>query len=518
MTVRKVPPPETGKAVGTAVSFPPDFVWGAATAAYQIEGAVAADGRGPSIWDTFSHTPGRVRNGDTGDVTASHYTRYTQDVALMQKIGLHAYRFSVAWSRIQPNGRGPANQAGLDFYRRLVDELLAAGITPVLTLYHWDLPQALEDAGGWPVRDTAYRFAEYATMVYDALADRVPTWTMMNEPWCAAFLGYCSGRHAPGRQEPAGSLRAAHHLLLGHGLATAAMRSAGTRSNRFSLTLNLDPILPRTGSEADREAARRIDALYNRIFLDTVLLGRYPEDLVADMRALTDWSFVADGDMATISAPIDLLGVNYYRPARVAAKTRHGSAALGPSVEGAPAPISLEQGALLPEGDGGDGSRRSAGSAGGPHGGWGGGRSPYPGCDDIESLPGPGPVTASGWEINPDGLLQILLRLHHDYPPIPLAVTENGAAFHDTLTADGRVLDQDRIDFLDAHFRASAAAIKAGVDLRGYFVWSLLDNFEWAEGYRNRFGLVHVDFATGERRLKESALWYRDVIARNGLA
>ncbi len=516
MSVGRVTAPEAGGASGPAVTFPPNFVWGAATAAYQIEGAVRAGGRGQSIWDTFSHTPGRVRNGETGDVAADHYTRYAQDVALMQKIGLDAYRFSVAWSRIQPDGRGPANQAGLDFYRRLVDELLGAGITPVLTLYHWDLPQALEEAGGWPVRDTAHRFADYAQIVYKALADQVPIWTTVNEPWCTAFLGYCAGRHAPGRQEPGASLRAAHHLLLGHGLATAAMRASGrARTNRFSLTLNLDPILPRTTSDADREAARRIDALYNRIFLEPALIGRYPADLLADMRPLTDWSFIAGGDMKTISTPIDLLGVNYYRPARVTARradARPGRPVVpveGPLAsdlaggEGALAPNPREQGAIPPKR--------------GPHDGWGAGHSPYPGCDDIETLPGTGPVTASGWEINPDGLLQVLRRLHRDYPSIPLAVTENGAAFDDVVTPDGRVHDQDRIDFLDAHLRVAARAIEEGVDLRGYFVWSLLDNLEWAEGYSNRFGLIHVDFTTGERRLKESAHWFRDVIARNGL-
>jgi beta-glucosidase len=262
MTVHRLTAQEPSGTARAAAPFPADFLWGAGTAAYQIEGGAHAGGRGPSIWDTFSHTPGMVRNGDTGDVAADHYTRYAQDVTLMQKLGLTAYRFSVAWSRIQPDGTGPADQAGLDFYRRLVDELLAAGITPVLTLYHWDLPQALEDAGGWPARDTAYRFADYAELVYAALADRVPIWTTVNEPWCAAFLGYCSGRHAPGRHEPAASLRAAHHLLLGHGLATASMRAMGRPpENRFSITLNLDPILPHTNSEADREAARRIDAL-----------------------------------------------------------------------------------------------------------------------------------------------------------------------------------------------------------------------------------------------------------------
>lgn len=464
-------------AVATS-SFPPGFVWGAATASYQIEGAVTDDGRGQSIWDTFSHTPGRIRNGDTGDVAANHYGRYDEDVALMADLGLNAYRFSVAWPRVQPDGRGPANHAGLDFYKRLVDRLLAAGITPFLTLYHWDLPQALEDAGGWVVRDTAERFANYAAIVYDALADRVPLWTTLNEPWCSAFLGYSSGAHAPGRRDPTGSLRAAHHLLLAHGLGVRAMRAAGVGGNEFSITLNLDPVIPRSAGAPDAVAARRIDALYNRLFLDAVLLGHYPEDLLADQAGLTDWSFIADGDLSAIAAPIDMLGVNYYRPFRVAALA-------------SPAP------------------ERPAGP------------SPYPGCEDVEIISPPGPrtspVTAGGWEINPACLRDLLLRIHREYPTIPIAITENGAAFHDSVDADGRVRDRDRIDFLAGHFRAALDAIEAGVDLRGYFVWSLLDNFEWAEGYAHRFGIVHVDFATGERRLKESAHWFRDVIAGNGL-
>lgn len=470
--------------------FPAGFVWGAATAAYQIEGAADADGRGPSIWDTFSHRPGAIRNGDTGDVAADHYHRYAEDVALMVEIGLQAYRFSVSWPRIQPDGQGPINQAGLDFYRRLTDALLEAGITPVLTLYHWDLPQALEDRGGWPVRETAERFADYAAVVYAALGDRVPVWTTMNEPWCAAFLGYCSGRHAPGRQEPEASLRAAHHLLLAHGLAIDAMRSAGERGNQFSITLNLDPVLPATAGPADLDAVRRIDGLYNRLFLDTVLLGRYPDDLLHDMRQVTDWSFVAAGDLATIAAPIDMLGVNYYRPFRVTSLL-DGDRTAGPGrIDGA-----------------GDG--RASRLAPGP--------SPYPGSDDIATLIPTGPLTASGWEIYPQGLRDLLLRIDREYPPIPLAITENGAAFDDDLDPDGRIRDIARIDFLARHFAAARDAIAAGVDLRGYFVWSLLDNFEWAEGYARRFGVIHVDFETGERRLKDSALWYRDVIARNGV-
>ena len=459
------------------LAFPPGFVWGAATAAYQIEGAVAEDGRTPSIWDVFSHTPGRVRGGDTGDVAADHYHRYAEDVRLMAGLGLHAYRFSVSWPRVQPGGRGPANQAGLDFYRRLVDELLAAGIAPLLTLYHWDLPQALEDAGGWPARDTAYRFAEYAELVYAALGDRVPSWTTLNEPWCSAFLGYCSGRHAPGRTEPAASLAAAHHLMLGHGLATGAMRALGGDGNRFSVVLNLAPVIPRSIAAADRAAADRIDGLQNRLFLDGMLHGRYPQDVLGGNAELTDWSFVRDGDLATVAVPLDLLGVNYYQPIRAAART-------------------------APAADGDRGGLPEA----------------YPGAGQaVRLLEPPGPLTGMGWEISPGNLYELLARLHRDYPPVPLYVTENGAAFTDTVDPDGRVRDADRTRYLDQHLRAAWEAIRSGVDLRAYFVWSLLDNFEWAEGYAQRFGIVHVDYATQQRRVKDSGRWYQGVIAGNGL-
>jgi len=479
--------PATGEP--PAYPFPPDFVWGAATAAYQIEGAVTEGGRGPSIWDTFSRLPARVRNGDTGDVAADHYHRYPEDVRLMASLGLGAYRFSVAWPRIQPFGRGPANQAGLDYYRRLVDELLEAGIRPVLTLYHWDLPQALQDAGGWPNRDTALRFADYAEIVYGALGDRVATWATINEPSCAGLLGYSSGRHAPGIQDPAAALRAVHHLLLGHGLALAAMRGTavaapgsepGTAGKRFAISLDPAPIAPATTSPADLEAARRIDGLRNRIYLDPLLLGRYPADVVSDTAQLTDWSFVADGDLATIHTPIDLLGINYYQPFRVRMRPD-----LSVRTSGWSWPDDLP--------------------------------SEYPGCDDIEIVAPRGPVTGGGWGIEPPGLVELLTRIHRDYPAVPLMVTENGAVFDDVPGPDGRIADRDRIEFLAGHLRAGHEAISLGVDLRGYFVWSLLDNFEWAEGYANRFGIVHVDFDTGRRTLKDSALWYRDVIARNGL-
>ena len=505
--------PATGQP--PAHPFPPGFVWGAATAAYQVEGAVSEDGRGPSIWDTFSRLPGRVRNGDTGDVAVDHYHRYPEDVRLMAELGLSAYRFSVAWPRIQPLGQGPTNQAGLDHYRRLVDTLLEAGIKPVLTLYHWDLPQALQDAGGWPSRDTALRFADYAAIVYAALGDRVRSWTTINEPSCAGLLGYSSGRHAPGVQDPAAALRAVHHLLLGHGLGIAAMRAAGPGGaggpartgadrNQFAISLDPAPITPATTSLPDLEAARRIDALRNRIYLDPLLLGRYPADMLVDTAALTDWSFVADGDLATINAPIDVLGINYYQPFRVRKLP-------GPLTNAGVSKRSLGLTDLSRPSTGSDreGSRDSSWPDQLP--------SEYPGCDDIEIMAPAAPVTAGGWGIDPVGLVELLTRIHRDYPAIPLMVTENGAAFDDRSGPDGRIADPDRIEYLAGHLRASHEAIALGVDLRGYFVWSLMDNFEWAEGYARRFGIVHVDFRTGRRSLKDSALWYRDVIARNGL-
>ena len=299
--------------------FPESFLWGAATAAYQIEGGAAEGGRGPSIWDTFSHTPGRVLAGDTGDVAADHYHRFREDVALMGKLGLGAYRFSTAWPRVQPGGRGPANPEGLAFYDELVDELLGAGIEPVLTLYHWDLPQELEDAGGWGARDTSYRFAEYAALAAERFGDRVKQWTTLNEPFCSAFLGYASGVHAPGRHEPEVALRAAHHLLLGHGLALRALRAALPSQAQVSITLNATEFRPLTESAEDREAQRRVDAIQNRIFLDPLFRGAYPEDLIEDTAAVTDWSFVEPGDLELISSPIDQLGINFYNPSLVAA-------------------------------------------------------------------------------------------------------------------------------------------------------------------------------------------------------
>ncbi|WP_336323628.1 GH1 family beta-glucosidase [Streptomyces lavendofoliae] len=453
----------------TDLTFPAGFRWGTATAAYQIEGAAEEDGRTPSIWDTFSRTPGKVRNGDTGDIAADHYHRMGEDVALMKDLGVTDYRFSVAWPRVQPTGRGPAVRKGLDFYRRLTDELLSADIRPVVTLYHWDLPQELEDAGGWPHRDTADRFAEYAGLVADALGDRVTTWTTLNEPWCAAFLGYASGAHAPGRTDAAASLRAAHHLNLAHGRAVQALRAALPPSAEVSLTLNLHAVRPLSDSAEDRDAARRVDALGNRIFLDPVFHGRLPADLVEDTAALTDWSFVRDGDLEVTAAPVDSLGINYYSPTVVAA----GSS---------PAP------------------------------------SPWPGAEPhVRFVPAPGPRTAMDWPVDPEGLYELLTRLRDELPEVPLMVTENGAAYDDYADPSGEVHDPERVAYLRGHLAAVHRALTDGVDVRGYFLWSLLDNFEWAYGYGKRFGIVHVDFASQRRTPKDSARWYADVIARGGL-
>jgi beta-glucosidase len=450
------------------LTFPSGFVWGAATAAYQIEGAARDDGRGPSIWDTFAHTPGKIRAGHTGDVACDHYHRYPDDVRLMAELGLPAYRFSVSWPRVQPDGSGPVNPRGLDFYDRLVDELLTADITPYLTLYHWDLPQGLEDRGGWTRRQTAQRFADYAAVVHGRLGDRVSTWTTLNEPWVAAFLGYCSGVHAPGRQDPESAFAAVHHQLLGHGLAVQALRAGGARD--VALTLNLAPVVAAGTTAVDQAAAHLVDGLLNRLLLEPVLGGGYPDDVVEHAERFTDWSYVFPADLRTIAEPIDLLGINYYNPIAVASE---------PGERGNPA---------------------------------------FPGTRDIRFLPGTDPVTAMGWPIEPAGLTSLLCRLGTDYPGVPLMVTENGAAFHDELDGDGTVHDPDRVAFLDAHLRAAHAALAGGVDLRGYLVWSLLDNFEWAEGYERRFGLVYVDFASQRRVLKDSALWYRDAIRRNGVS
>ncbi|GAA3547699.1 beta-glucosidase [Aeromicrobium flavum] len=440
---------------GLSERFDPGFVWGAATSAYQIEGATSEDGRGASIWDTFCAQPGRTFRADSGEVAVDHYHRWPEDVALVRDLGLGAYRFSVAWPRIQPDGRGPAEPRGLAFYDRLVDGLLEAGIEPWPTLYHWDLPQALEDAGGWPVRDTAERFADYAAIVADALGDRVANWTTLNEPWCASFLGYGAGIHAPGRTEPAAALAASHHLHLAHGLAVPRLRER-VPGAKVGITLNLYAISPADDTGRHDDAVRRIDGLMNRWFLDPVLLGRYPQDVLDDVAGVGGTDVIRAGDLATIAAPLDFLGVNYY--------SRHVVAA-----------------------------------------------GPWPGASEVDFVERDWPKTASGWDIDPVGLGEVLAQVHRDYPPLPIYITENGAAFDDVVGPDGTVEDHDRIAFVAGHLAALADAIDAGVDVRGYFAWSLLDNFEWAEGYAKRFGIVHVDFDTLVRTPKASARWFAEL-------
>lgn len=469
-----------------ARQFPEGFVWGAATASYQIEGAVHTDGRTPSIWDTFSRVPGAVLGGDTGDIACEHYDRMPEDVALMQDLGLGAYRFSIAWPRVRPDGGAP-NPKGLDFYSRLVDELLEKDIAPWATLYHWDLPQTLEDAGGWLARDTAERFRDYALTVYDALGDRVQNWTTLNEPWCSAFLGYTGGQHAPGREEGVAGVVAAHHLMLAHGLVVDELRRTGNPDLSIGITLNLTVAEPFDPTEpADVDAAERIDVFWNRMFLDPIFLGRY-DDALATRTAGMTWQgrawedFVQDGDLALIGAPLDALGVNYYHGDAPSGRAHAAAEILGSRIEHPARPTS----------------------------------SPYPGGADIV-FPRRGlPVTGLDWEVQPEGLTRLLIRLRDEYGVPPVSITENGAAYADVVAADGTVDDPERLAYVRDHLVALHDAIEAGVDVRGYFAWSFLDNFEWAYGYAQRFGIVHVDYATQRRTPKSSALWYAEV-ARSG--
>ena len=463
----------------SGLEFPEGFLFGSATASYQIEGAATEDGRGPSIWDTFSHTPGKVLHGHTGDVADDHYHRLDEDLDLMQRLGLQAYRFSIAWPRIQPDGTGSPNPKGLAFYGRLVDGLLARGIRPIATMYHWDLPQALEDQGGWTNRDTAYRFADYAHHLGEALGDRVAMWTTLNEPWCSAYLGYGSGRHAPGVTNGRAALTAVHHLNLAHGLGLTALRASVTRpETEYSATLNLHVIRGAEDAEAESqsEAVRRIDALANRAFTGPMLRGAYPQDLLDDTARVTDWQFVRPGDLELIHQPIDVLGVNYYSTVTVKMWDGHS-------------PRSNADGHGEAEG------------------------SPWPGSEDVEFVEQPGPYTAMGWNIAPDGFEQLLVDLHEQFPELPLMVTENGAAFDGDEVIEGRVHDPERVDYLRRHFTAAHRAMQRGVDLRGYQVWSLLDNFEWSYGYTKRFGIVHVDYDTQVRTPKDSAHWYSELIS-----
>jgi beta-glucosidase len=437
----------------TTRALPSDFVWGAATAAYQVEGAATEDGRGESIWDRFSATPGKVVNGDTGAVACDTYHRYAEDIGLMRSLGIGAFRFSVAWPRILPEGRGRVNQAGLDFYDRLVDELLANGLDPYVTLYHWDLPQVLEDRGGWPARATVEAFTEYTDVVVARLGDRVRHWITQNEPWVVSWLGYGLGVHAPGRKTEREALAAGHHVLLAHGRAAEVIRREAPDSE-VGITIDLVPTYPFSDEEADVEAARQSDGFRNRWFLEPVLGHGYPEDMIERYAEILPT--IEDGDMETIAATLDFLGVNYYTRSVVRA-----------GIDDA-APTSVE-------------------TEGAEH-------------------------TEMGWEVYPSGLRELLVRLHTTYELPDLYITENGAAFPDARE-NGSVPDHRRIAYLEGHLGALASGIADGVPVRGYFLWSLLDNFEWAFGFSRRFGIVYVDFETLERVPKDSFAWYRDFIA-----
>jgi beta-glucosidase len=457
-----------GESAAVERAFPPGFLWGAATSAYQIEGATQADGRGTSIWDTFAHTPGRVRGGDTGDIACDFYRRAESDLDLLAGIGLNAFRFSIAWPRVQPDGRGAINRRGIDFYRSLVDQLRDRAITPAITLYHWDLPQPLEDAGGWANRETALRFAEYAATVGRALADAGGIWMTINEPQVVAHQGYRIGTHAPGHCDDALAAAATHHLLLGHGLALAALGSELPAGSPIGISLDIHPIRP--WGEGAEEAVRVSDAEQNRIFLDPVLHGRYPAAARAHM--LPPPELIHDGDMALIAAPLGCLGVNYYSPHYVRAPARLAR-------EPWQAPGGPAAAACRPEH-----LRR----------------------------------TSMGWLIEPDGLYDTLRMLAAESPAgLPLYVTENGCAAEDYVNPDGRVDDIERVEYLHGHLEAAWRALRDGVPLAGYFHWSLLDNFEWAWGYQKRFGLVFVDFDTQRRIPKRSAAYYGAIARANTL-
>ncbi|MFJ8844895.1 GH1 family beta-glucosidase [Streptomyces cyaneofuscatus] len=435
-------------------AFPADFTWGVATAAYQIEGAVTEDGRSPSIWDTFSHTPGTIDGGDTGDIACDHYHRVPEDIGLIKQVGADAYRFSIAWPRVVPGGDGPVNKAGLDFYDRLVDGLLEAGVTPFATLYHWDLPQVLQDRGGWTVRETSEHFAAYASHVVERIGDRVKDWATLNEPLCSAWIGHLEGRMAPGLTDLTAAVNASYHLHLGHGLAVQAIRAASSDA-RVGIVNNLSPIVPASTSEADLAAARRADGHINRWWLDPILGRGYPQDMVETYGVELP---VRPGDLETIAAPLDWLGLNYYFRQIVTAD---------PS---GPAP----------------------------------GFTQVPVADARH--------TYMDWEVYADGLEQLLLRLTEEYGVERIYVTENGSAYQDTVAADGSVHDPERVAYLEEHLAACARAVAKGAPLAGYFAWSLLDNFEWAYGYDKRFGLVHVDYATQRRTVKSSGRRYAELI------
>jgi len=457
-----------------AVMFPEGFGWGTATASYQIEGAVDADGRTKSIWDTFSHEPGRIKDGTNGDRACDHYNRWEEDVSLIAELGAPFYRFSLAWPRLQPGGTGPLNQAGIDFYARLADSLREKGVTPWVTLYHWDLPQELEDAGGWPNRDTAYRLADFGAAVYEVLGDHIDIWTTLNEPLCSSLLSYADGEHAPGRQEPASAVRAAHHLLLGHGLTMQRWNKVRKPGHEFGITINLSPVIPMSDTPEDLDAARRVDGVTNRLFLDPVLKGEYPADVIEDLKPLMDFSHVKDGDLEIIHQPMDALGINYYQR--------------NPVRTGGPDALDRFRPGVMAVGTG-----------------------------DVEQCSQGLPLTGRGWEIDPEGMVEVLRMVCEGYDAPPLWVTENGSSWVDEPGTDGVFHDEERVAYLDSHIRAARAALDAGVDLRGYFVWSLMDNFEWAYGESSRFGLIHVDYETQKRTPKDSFRWFQNVVTHNGI-
>ncbi len=446
---------------GQLKKFPEGFLWGTATASYQIEGAWQEDGKGENIWDRFSHTPGKVQDGDTGDIACDHYHRWPEDIKLMQEMGLKAYRFSISWSRIIPDGDGAVNEKGLDFYDKLVDGLLAAGIEPYVTLYHWDLPQALQDKGGWANRDTAKAFARYADAVSKRLGNRVHNWITLNEPWVSAFLGNMFGVHAPGLKDPKTAFAASHHLLLGHGLAVPILRANGNSQTRVGITLNLSICESASDSEADKVATAKSNAFNLSWFLDPVFKGKYPEGVAERLKGAP--LPIQEGDLQKISVPLDFLGVNYYFRFIIKDDSANG----GSSVQ----EVQLE---------------------------------------NVER-------TEMGWEVHAPALYRLLTYLHKEYNPPAMYITENGSAFKDEVGPDGKVNDPRRTAYLQSHFAAAHQAISEGVPLEGYFVWSLMDNFEWGYGYSKRFGLTYVDFDTLQRTIKNSGHYYKGVIAANGI-
>ncbi len=439
--------------------FPPTFQWGVASSAYQVEGAVTEDGKGPSIWDIFSHTPGKTSQGENGDIACDHYHRYSEDLSLMKNLGVTHYRFSVSWPRIFPDGRQRMNVKGLGFYDRMVDTLLSHNITPIITLYHWDLPLALQEQGGWQNRDTAHAFADYAETMVSALGDRVKQWITHNEPWCTAYLGHFSGEHAPGIKNAQAAVDAAHYVLLSHALSTMAMRA--TRSDaKIGITLNLSPVYPKDHSQENQKAAGLQDVFNNRWFLDPLFKGEYPDELPTIFGV--NPPDIA-GDMEIIRQPLDFLGINYYSAQVIAAPVRD--------------------------------------------------QAPWP----VVHITSKDRVTAMGWPVIPEGLSKLLVDLSTHYQDIPpFIITENGAAYEDVVE-DGKIHDTERILYLSDHIAAVADAMAQGVNIQGYYLWSFMDNFEWALGYSKRFGIVHVNYSTQERTLKDSFLWYRHLI-KNALS